>query len=80
MSNFRKFISMSAVAVLGATNLLTPLSYASAADVNDYDGKANPISTAASFSFLMPDHHVYLKAYSEANQYFVRYDGNTHTS
>ena len=80
MSNFRKFISMSAVAVLGVTNLLTPLSYASAADVNDYDAKANPISTAESFSFLMPDHHVYLKATTEPNRYSVTYSGTTKTS
>ena len=81
MSNFRKFISMSAVAVLGVTNLLTPLSYASASDViQNYDAKANPISTGESFSFIMPDHHVFLKAYTEANKYYVHYDGNTHTS
>ncbi len=81
MSNFRKFISMSAVAVLGVTNLLTPLSYASAGDViQNYDAKANPISTGASFSFIMPDHHVFLKASTEANKYYVHYDGNTHTS
>jgi len=72
---------MSAVAVLGVTNLLTPLSYASAADViQNYDAKANPISTAESFSFIMPDHHVFLKASTEANKYYVHYDGNTHTS
>lgn len=80
MSNFRKFISMGAIAVLGVTNMLTPLSYAAAADVNDYDAKANPISTAESFSFIMPHHDVYLKAYTEANHYFVRYNGNTSTS
>ena len=80
MSNFRKFISMSAVAVLGVTNLLTPLSYASAATVDDYDWTNNPISTAASFSFLMPDHHVYLKATTEPNRYSVTYSGTTKTS
>ena len=80
MSNFRKFISMSAVAVLGVTNLLTPLSYASAATVDDYDWANNPISTAASFSFLMPDHHVYLKATTEPNRYSVTYSGTTKTS
>ena len=81
MSNFRKFISMSAVAVLGVTNLLTPLSYASAGDViQNYDNASNPISTAASFSFLMPDHHVYLKATTEPNRYSVTYSGTTKTS
>ena len=49
MSNFRKFISMSAVAVLGVTNLLTPLSYAAAADIEDYDAAPNPISTPETF-------------------------------
>lgn len=81
MSNFRKFISMSAVAVLGVTNLLTPLSYASASDViQNYDDAPNPISTADSFKFLMPDHHVYLKASTEPNRYSVTYNGNTETS
>ena len=80
MSNFRKFISVAAVAMLGVTNLLTPLSYANAADVNDYDGKSNPISTAKSFSFLMPAHHVYLYATTEANKYFVEYHGGTGAS
>ena len=76
MSNFRKFISVAAVAMLGVTNLLTPLSYANAANVDDYDGASNPISTAKSFSFLMPAHHVYLYATTEANKYFVDYHGN----
>jgi len=62
--------------MLGVTNLLTPLSYANAANVNDYDEKSNPISTAKSFSFLMPAHHVYLYATTEANKYFVDYHGN----
>ncbi len=76
MSNFRKFISVAAVAMLGVTNLLTPLSYANAADVDNYDWATNPISTAKSFSFLMPAHHVYLYATTEANKYFVDYHGN----
>jgi hypothetical protein len=76
MSNFRKFISVTAVAMLGVTNLLTPLSYANAADVENYDSATNPISTAKSFSFLMPAHHVYLYATTEANKYFVDYHGN----
>jgi hypothetical protein len=66
--------------MLGVTNLLTPLSYASAADVENYDGKSNPISTAQSFSFLMPAHHVYLYATTEANKYFVEYHGGTGAS
>ena len=80
MSNFRKFISVTAVAMLGVTNLLTPLSYANAATVDDYDGASNPISTARSFSFLMPAHHVYLYATTEANKYFVEYHGGTGAS
>lgn len=80
MSDFRKFISMGAIAVLGVTNMLMPLSYATAADVNDYDAAGNIISTGESFSFIMPHHDVYLKAYTEANHYFVKYNGNTSTS
>ena len=80
MSNFRKFISMGAIAVLGVTNMLMPLSYATAADVNDYDAAGNIISTGESFSFIMPNHDVFLKAYTEANHYFVKYNGNTSTS
>lgn len=75
MFNFRKFISVSAVAILGVTNLLTPLSYASAANLGEYDSIEFPV-TARSFSFLMPDHHVYLYAVTEANHYFVDYNGN----
>lgn len=77
MSNFRKFVSMSAVAILGVTNLLTPLSYASAA--SDYDS-LNIGSQWRSFSFLMPDHHVTLYAVTEANHYFVRYNAPDKTS
>jgi hypothetical protein len=77
MFNFRKFISVSAIAMLGVTNLLTPLSYANAAD--DYDSITFP-KTAQSFSFLMPAHHVYLYATTEANKYFVEYHGGTGAS
>jgi len=63
--------------MLGVTNLLTPLSYANAADVENYDSATNPISTAKSFSFLMPAHHVYLYATTEANHYFVDYNPGT---
>lgn len=63
--------------MLGVTNLLTPLSYANAADVENYDSATNPISTAKSFSFLMPAHHVYLYATTEANHYFVDYHGGS---
>lgn len=63
--------------MLGVTNLLTPLSYANAAD--DYDSITFP-KTAQSFSFLMPAHHVYLYATTEANKYFVNYHGGTGAS
>ena len=79
MSDFRKFVSISAVAMLGVTNLLTPLSYASAENLGDFDSISFPV-TAKAFTFRMPNHNVYLYAETEANTYFVRYDGNTHTS
>lgn len=82
MSNFRKFISMSAVAVLGMTSLLTPLSYASAQEAPDY-GNYDTISfpvTAKRFKFNMPAKDVYLFAVIEANKYFVRYNGGEKTS
>jgi hypothetical protein len=82
MSNFRKFISLSAVAILGVTNLLTPLSYANAADVEygEYDTTVPNKVYAKSFSFIMPAHDVWLYAVTEANNYFVYYHGNGETS
>jgi hypothetical protein len=78
MSNFRKFISMSAVAVLAGTNLLAPLSYADAAtawaSLELADFKRNPLE------FQMPDSDVYLYAITEPNDYYVAFQGNTHTS
>ena len=78
MSSFRKFISMSAVAILGATNLLTPLSYASAATW--YDALTNDDLKHSALRFIMPNKDVYLYAITEPNKYFVEYHGNTHTS
>lgn len=78
MSNFRKFISMSAVAMLGVTNLLTPLSYASAA--TKYDSLSEDDLKHSALRFEMPDRDVFLYAMTEANKYFVKYNGNTHTS
>lgn len=78
MSNFRKFISMSAVAVLGVTNLLTPLSYANAATA--YDSLTAEELKWKSLSFIMPNHDVYLYAITEANKYYVNYKGNDETS
>ena len=79
MSNFRKFISMSAVAVLAGTNLLAPLSYADAAAIAwaslvENDFTRNPLE------FQMPDSDVYLYAITEPNNYYVAFQGNTHTS
>ena len=79
MFNFKKFLSVSAVAVLGATNLLTPLSYANAA-TKWYDELDNTDLVHSVLNFLMPDKDVYLKAYTEANHYFVEYSGTTKTS
>ena len=78
MSNFRRFISMSAVAVLGATNLLTPLSYASAA--TKYDSLTETQLKQSSLTFEMPDKDVFLKALTEANKYYVTYSGNKSTA
>lgn len=78
MSNFRKFISMSAVAVLGATNLLTPLSYASAA--TKYDSLTESELKQSPLTFEMPDKDVFLKALTEANKYYVTYSGNKSTA
>ena len=79
MFNFKKLLSVSAVAVLGATNLLTPLSYANAA-TKWYDELDNTDLVHSVLNFLMPDKDVYLKAYTEANHYFVEYSGTTKTS
>lgn len=78
MSNFRKFISVSAVAILGATNLLTSLTYAQEAKA--YDSLTNSDLKTPALRFIMPDRNVYLYAVTEANHYFVDYNGNTHTS
>lgn len=78
MSNFRKFISMSAVAVLGVTNLLTPLSHANAATW--YDALSDDDLKQRVLNFMMPNKDVYLKAYTEANSYTVTYSGTTKTS
>ncbi len=82
MSNFRKLVSMSAIAMLGVTNVLTPLSYANAAvDYENYDAINFPLEREAQrFSFNMPAHDVWLYAVTEANEYFVTYDGTTKTS
>lgn len=78
MSKFRKVVSLSAVAILGVTNLLTPLSYANAATsydlLNDADFKQRVLN------FMMPNHDVYLYAVTEANKYYVNYKWNTETS
>lgn len=80
MSNFRKFISMSAVAILAGTNLLAPLSYASAqTDLGNFDSITFPV-TAKSFRFVMPAHDVFLYAVTEANKYFVEYYGHGSTT
>ena len=77
MSNFRKFISVSAVAVLAATNLLTSLTYAAEAkawaSLQPDDFRRNPLE------FLMPDNNVYLYAVTEPNTYYVAFHGNTGT-
>ena len=78
MSNFRKIISMSAVVILGATNLLTPLSYANAATW--YDALTTGDLKNQGLRFVMPDHDVFLYAITEANKYFVEYSGTTKTS
>ncbi len=78
MSNFRKFISMSAVAMLGVTNLLTPLSYASAA--TGYDSLTQDDLKHSALQFVMPNKDVFLYAVTEANKYFVEYSGTTKTS
>ena len=78
MINLKKFISVSAVAMLGVTNVLTPLSYANAVDW--YDALSGGALTQPALTFKMPDRDVYLKAITEANHYFVKYNGNTHTS
>ena len=78
MSNFKKIASVSAVAILGVTNLLTPLSYANAATW--YDSLIESDFTQRVLNFLMPNHDVYLYAETEPNTYYVDYYGNTHTS
>lgn len=79
MSNFRKFISMSAVAILGVTNMLTPLTYAQEA-AKPYDSLTNDDLENHALRFVMPNRDVFLYAMTEANKYFVKYNGNTHTS
>ena len=69
---------MSAVAMLGVTNMLAPLSYASAA--TKYDSLSEDDLKHSALRFEMPDRDVFLYAMTEANKYFVKYNGNTHTS
>ena len=69
---------MSAVAMLGATNLLTPLSYASAA--TKYDSLTESELSNSALEFEMPNKDVFLYATTEANKYFVEYSGTTKTS
>ena len=82
MSNFRKFISVSAVAMLGVTNLLTSMTYAQAAPHYDkFDDINFPLGREAQrFSFNMPAHDVWLYAVTEANKYYVDYHGHGETS
>ena len=79
MSNFRKFISMSAVAILGATNLLTSLTYAQDA-AKPYDSLTGADLEKPALRFIMPNKDVYLYAITEPNKYFVEYSGTTKTS
>jgi len=79
MSNFRKFISMSAVAILGATNLLTSLTYAQAT-AKPYDSLTGADLEKPALRFIMPNKDVYLYAITEANTYTVTYSGTTKTS
>jgi len=63
--------------MLGATNLLTPLSYANAVKYDDLgsgDLSDNPLT------FEMPDKDVFLYARTAANIYHVRFNGNDSTS
>ena len=78
MSNFRKFISMSAVAILGATNLLTSLTYAQ--EAKPYDSLTGDDLKNHALRFIMPNKDVYLYAETEANTYTVTYSGTTKTS
>lgn len=64
--------------MLGATNLLTPLSYASAA--TKYDSLTSGNLTANPLIFEMPDKDVMLYAHTDANHYYVEYSGTTKTS
>ena len=75
MFNFKKFMSVSAIAMLGATNLLTSMTYAQeATNYGDFDGIQFPLGAEAKrFSFNMPDHDVWLYAVIEANKYTVTY-------
>lgn len=69
--------------MLGVTNLLTPLSYANAANLGDYDNiTASQLEerTAKSFSFIMPAHDVWLYAVTAANHYFVDFNWHGETS
>lgn len=78
MSNFRKFISVSAVAILGATNLLTSLTYAQEAKA--YDSLTDSDLKTKALRFIMPNKDVFLYAVTEANKYSVVYSGTTKTS
>ena len=69
-------MSVSAIAMLGATNLLTSMTYAAA---TDYDALVDPI-TDNPLAFRMPNRNVYLYATTAPNHYFVEYHGHGHTS
>ena len=75
-------MSVSAIAMLGATNLLTSMTYAQeATNYGDFDGIQFPLGAEAKrFSFNMPDHDVWLYAVIEANKYTVTYQWNNATS
>ncbi len=81
MFNFRKFISVSAVAILGVTNLLTSLTYA--VDATPYDS-LGPSDLEGeehrALRFVMPDRDVFLYAVTAPNTYTVLFNGNTNTS
>jgi hypothetical protein len=69
---------MSAVAILGATNLLTSLTYAQ--DAKPYDSLTGDDLEKPALRFIMPNKDVYLYAITEPNKYFVEYSGTTKTS
>ena len=73
-------MSVSAIEMLGATNLLTSMTYAQEVPhYEDYDNDVPQQVAAKKFSFNMPDHDVWLYAVIEANHYTVLYSGNKAT-